>query len=304
MGLVPLNIEQWLVIILGTLSIIPTIVLFIQYRKTLIVDFLLFSGVFLSVTIAAFSQIVADATDILLFFQLHWWSLAFTSLLFFLHASRILWTRTPSVILFIGISWFVILIVLISLWEIMPQEETAFVLFTEMPAVPSSYHPKGAGFAVSGGVILFSSSYTILWILYLICTTLLLIFAYKIVNPPYPSQRIVLTKRMWLVVWILVLGFAIFEIPWILDYFDFITVALSYFLIVLAEMISALIAIFIPESMLISHAQLLRAHKLYEKLQQLKSKEEIAQFGMESLVKYLKSIPEEQMQEIYPDTIT
>ena len=299
--MVLLTTSQWIIIIIGFISLIPTIILLRQYLKTFVTDFLLFSGIFLSVTIAAFSQIFADGTNILLFFQLQYWALVCTFLFFFLHGSRILWKRTPIIIWFIGISWFVLLTVLICFYKIMPQEETAFVLFMEMPAIAGSYYPKGAGIETNSGVILHSTSYTFLSTLYSLYSTGILLYAYITIKPQYPSQKVVLAKKMWIIVASLIFVYSLCGIPWIYNYFNSIMAMnfnFSLVFVLIAEIMCACIAIFIPESLLISHVQLMRAHKLYEKVQGLKSSEEIARFGMETLVEYLKSIPIQLMTEI------
>jgi hypothetical protein len=183
----------------------------------------------------------------------------------------------------------------------MPQEETAFVLFMEMPAIANSYHPKGAGIEINSGIILHSTSYTFLTTLYSLYSTGILLYAYITMKPQYPSQKVVLARRMWIIASCLILMYCISGIPWISNYLNSITAMNFNFnlvFVLIAEIICACIGIFIPESMLISHVQLMRAHKLYEKVQGLKSSKEIAQFGMETLVEYLKSIPKELVTEI------
>lgn len=293
-----MTIDEWLVIIIGFISLIPSFILLKQYIKTSIVDFLLFSGVFFSVTATCFSSIFADATNILFFFQLHRWALVFTFLFFFLHGSRILWTRTPTVIWYIGIIWFAILVFLILFWEIIPQEDTAFVLFMEMPHGPNQFHPKGAGLKTPGGVILNSSSHRLLSDLYSLYTAGILGYTYIKIKPIHPTKKIVITKRLWLIIWSLVFVYGILGLPWVFHFLSSIISSFStirFLLILIAEVLSAFIAIMIPESMLISQTQVLRAQKLYKQVQQFHSKQEIKEFGMESLVEYLKHIPKEAM---------
>ena len=293
-----LTIDEWLVIIIGLISLIPSLILLKQYLKTFVVDFLLFSGVFLSVTVTCFSSIFADTTDLLIFFQLHRWALVFTFLFFFLHGSRVLWTRTPTIIWYIGIIWFAILIFLICFWEIMPQDDSAFVLFMEMPHGPNQFHPKGAGLQTLGGVIINSSSHRLLSDLYSLYTAGILGYTYIRIKPIHSTKKIVFTKRLWIIIWSLVFVYGVLGLPWVFSFFSSMISSFStirFLLILVAEVLSAFIAIIIPESMLISQTQVLRAQKLYKHVQHFHTEQEIKEFGMESLVEYLKNIPKESL---------
>ena len=63
------------------------------------------------------------------------------------------------------------------------------------------------------------------------------------------------------------------------------------FLYLLGTIFLVFIAIRYPEAVLISHAQLNRALNVYSSIMDLKTEKEIQDFGMSSLVAYIKQIP-------------
>lgn len=291
--MVALTANQIIIIIVGLTSIVPTIVLFRQYLKTRITDFLIFSAVYLTVTIGALSQIFVTGEEFLIFVQIHRLALDTTFFLFFIHGARIIWTRTPAVVWGIGLSWYGVLIFLTLFFEVMPQQDAAYVLLMVMPAVPTSYHPLGAGVETVNGVVLYSSSYLFLGTLYLLFCMAILLYAYITIELPIKTQKMIRTKKLWVVVWTLILIYGILHVPWVFVFLQLKTTTLVNLFPLAGELISALIAILIPESMLISHAQILRAVNLYKEVIVLSPEQATKRFGSPSLVEYLQNIPPE-----------
>ncbi len=283
--MIDLTAEQWIIVFIGLITIVPSTVLTKQYLKTRVLDFLLFAGMFISAFLAASSHIVAGATDMLIYYQIVQWSLSITSFLFFLHSVRLVWVRTPTVIWYVGVIWFALLMFLILLWEKMEQTETAYVLFMEMPRTYSDYYPKGAGLVTDGGVTVLSTSHYTLATLYRLFGAVLLLYAYSSVRPISPSERIKLSRRLWIANSVILLVWTIYLLPGV-PHIPYMNGLILVILIIVAY-----IAIFIPETMLISHVQLLRALELYKKVQQVDTRREIEAFGTESIVRYLERIP-------------
>lgn len=292
-------VNQFLVFSLGTLCLIPTIVLFLQYKRTSISDFLLFSSLFFSVTIGTYAQIISASSNSLFFFQLHRWALIWTSFAFFLHGCRVRWSKTPAVIWYIGICWFSILFFLVFFFELMPQPTHARVLFIQMNSVPGYAYPLGAGLVTQGGNTIFSSSNYFLNVLYQLYGVIILLYAYIKLDPPFPTKRIILVKRLYILSWILLLMFVFGNLPWVYFFLGLSSASLN-FLIVSSAFIIALIAIFIPESTLISQAQILRAQKLFNEVYhedlQIVDKKRRTFLGITSLKEYIKNIPPDSLQ--------
>ena len=287
-----LTIEEWVVFIIGIISIIPTVVLFIQYLQTRLLDFLLFSGMFFSASVVALMQILLARTNTLIYFQINHILLTFTSLLFFIHSSRLIWDNIPKVIWYIGIIWFAILIFLTLFWELSNQPETAYVIFADIPAKHSTYFPKGAGLVTQGGVVIYSSAQPFLADCYRIFGACLLVYAYFTVKPVNPTSKILLSRSGWRIAAVLLLSWSIVTVPWF-PRFTFINV-----LILVLQIIVAYIAIFIPETMLISHAQVLRARFLYEKVFESQRIHGSDIITMSSIVEYMNGLPIELLNEI------
>ncbi len=283
---------QWLVVIQGFLAFIPAFVLLKHYRRTSMNDYLIFMGVFISVPFLTSSVILAGLTDKLIFHQLTFWMLSIIFLLLFLHAVRIVWVHTPRIIWFTGIIWFMILVLLITFWELMPQQpDRATVLFWKMSFTQYDHYPDGAGISTDSGIYIFTTQHAILFWLYGIFSACLVIYAYITTDLILPTKEIRKAKYIlilayivffiWMIIIILPLGFNLHYI----DSLSFVTL-----------FIMAYVSIFIPEAMLISHAQLLRVHELYKKVQSLENENEIEEFGMERLTEYLKLLPPEIFQ--------
>lgn len=288
-------LNQFLIYSLGILCLIPSIILFFQCKATQISDFLVFSSVFFSVSIASFSQILSVQTNLLIFFQFHRWALIWTFFSFFLHGCRLRWNRTPKIIWYVGVCSFSILSFLVLFFEIMPQPEHAFVLFFEIDAVPGFAHPNGAGLITKGGVVIFSSSHYFISTLYQIFGSIILLYAYLKLDPPFPTKRVLLTKKLFILAWTIVLIFGICNLPWVFHSSSLFSTQLLNLLIVISALIIALVAILIPESMLISQAQIIRAHKLFEIVQK-DSFNQIEKYKRIFLDDYIRSIPEEILE--------
>ena len=254
-----ITINQWLGVIVAILAIIPTIILLSYYKKTLFIDYFLFGMFFLFATIVLFADPLAGLTNILIVYQIHHISIDTAYLLLFLHAVRMRWRRAPRILMFIGITWYLLLFLMTLTWQLMYQPQSAQVVFWYLPHTFSSYYPLGAGLKING-VIIYSTAFRYWGELYRLYSIGVLLYAYITVKPIIHSSKINLAKRLWILIWILLLIHAISLFPW----FDFTNIV-DIFLIG-GGLILAFISIRMPEAILISESQLIRLKELYDKI--------------------------------------
>ena len=288
-----LSFDQVSIIIIGTISIIPAFILFKQYLKTRIFDFLLFSIVFFSVTIDGYCEIIVSFVNNLFLFQFFGFFYNVILLSFFLHSTRLIWVKTPKIVFITGILWFIFIDVLILFWQLLPFETNSHLLFLDIPLSYSSFYPLGAGVTFDGFTIL-SWNQRLLILGYLLYSSSLLLYGYLRIKPVVPSNTILKIKNLWIIVWTLVLLYSIFSLPW---FYSLLPIRIELIFILIAESLSAYIAIVYPESMLISHAQIIRAEEFYSKIRSI-TIEDRQYLSLDSLVNYVNSLPKDLILEL------
>ncbi|MCE7735543.1 MAG: hypothetical protein GPJ54_11740 [Candidatus Heimdallarchaeota archaeon] len=282
------TITETINLIVAILSIIPSIILVRQYRRTQIFDYLIFSGAFITVSFTLVWTILATLTELLIFYQLHHITYFFTSYFFAWHALRLRWERPPRLIWYIVNIWIIIAIIIVLLFKIMIQPESAEVIFIQMHHGYSSYYPKGAGVTINGDVILYSTSHNIIRVFYSLFAFFIMLYAYLTVDLAHKTSAIVRGRKLWLIAIINSLLYFTAILPWVLIHIHFdVQIILSLGLILVAY-----VNLKIPEAMLMSHVQLTRASFLYHKVRKMTEVEAQKQLGMESLVRYLQSLPQ------------
>ena len=285
------TITESINLIIAVLSIIPAIILYKQYRRTIVLDYLIFSLAFVTVSSTLIWTIFSTIFKLLIFYQLHHISYFLTSYFFFLHGTRLRWKRTPKLIWYIGHGWLIIAVISILFFKIAAQTEYATVLFIQMPHGYSSYYPNGAGVNLTKDVILYSTSHNIFRVLYSLFAFFVMLYAYLTVEMAHKTPSISRSRNLWLVAIVNSIIYFTAILPWALAYIHFdVQIILSVALVIVAYS-----TLRIPEGMLMSHIQITRASFLYLKVQKMTSNEEKQSFGMESLVKYLHSLPKELM---------
>ncbi|MFW9994726.1 MAG: hypothetical protein ACFFD4_21970 [Candidatus Odinarchaeota archaeon] len=293
--------------LISTFSLIPVPVLYLLYRRTGVADYLIFAGVFFSLSLSVFFALVAPKINSLIFWQLRHVSMYVSYFLIFLHAVRLAWSKQPKYLTVVMVTWFIMLVILTLLWEPMPNER-GVVLFWEMdphsletiidPRTEGSKLPEmGAGLVINGVIILSTSHPLLAYGFYFLtaCTYLCVILTQK---PANPTPRITIARRLWILT-----GIVNFSATGLLLFWPFsVTYELAVILVIVELVLIAVVALKYPESMLITHVQLVRARKLYEIVQTISEKQiqevKFAQFGIASLSEYLKSIPEDLMEEL------
>ncbi|MHA2363781.1 MAG: PAS domain S-box protein [Candidatus Hodarchaeales archaeon] len=287
-----ITLNQWLGVFVALLGTITIPILIRQYFKTKIKDYLIFSTFFLSGIIILIADPIAGATDLLIFYQIHHIAIDIAFFLLLLHAIRLMDNRFNSIFWYLGIIWLSLLVFLTLLWSPMIQPETATVLFLDLPHGFSSYYPRGAGLVSADGSIIYSTGFRYIGELYRLYCLGFLLYAYITVKPVLPSERIRRARKLWIIVWIMILIHALSLFPWLN-----ITEDVSIFLII-AGAFMLYLPIKYPEALLISHPQVLRIKELYYKIQDEKSLGENLGYTAESIFAYLNNIPSDFFESV------
>ncbi len=282
------SVAAWLSMIMSTFILFIGGVSFKHYRRTGVQDFLLWAGFFYTLSLARYCYALSLITNNFFFIQCYFWVLCSSWFLPFLFAIRMRWEHAPPIVWYLGVTWFGILIFLITFLEPMQEPTRAIVLFWELPRGYSEFYPDGAGIMTSGGTILFSTAHNLLHTGYMLYVVGLWVYTHLVTPLSYSSDRSILAKRLWITTGFLV----IIGLVWWLPGFSLFW-GLTDVLFVVAVGFVTYISIWLPEGLLLSQVQLARAVELYEQIQRLTTKEAIKRFGMPSLVEYLQAIPPE-----------
>ncbi|UCG00937.1 MAG: hypothetical protein JSW11_15135 [Candidatus Heimdallarchaeota archaeon] len=169
----------------------------------------------------------------------------------------------------------------------MVQPETATVLFWKMSHNYSSYYPQGAGLITQGGVIISSTGFNFLSNMFDFFVVALLLYAYIKVQIVQPTAEIIRARRFLIIAAAILSIYTIIVLPW------FTFIPLPNALVLITLVIVSYIAFRVPEGLLLSHVQILRAIGLYKEMKVLSSEQATKRYGSHSLVEYLQNIPPE-----------
>lgn len=272
-----LTLNQSLGIIVALVALIPVPYLYKFYNRSKDFNFLLFAFVFIVGSLVLIADALVSITRSLLVIQIHHIAIDIMFLLLFFHAIRIRWIKTPKLILFIGLIWFITLAILTLSWKIMTQPDQAKVLFWYLPHTFSSYYPFGAGITLSDGTIIYSTAFRYFGEFYRLFVISLLLYSYLKIEIVHPTPIIQRAWKLWIVIWISLL------LHTIALFFPSITNLVSVFLL-FGGVLAIYIVLKVPEALLISHAEISRALKLLDKsdFESVPKSDE-----MESYVEYL-----------------
>lgn len=283
--------NQDLYFIVSIAVLYPAYKLFELYSKTKILDFLLFSIFFICGTLAGFTNVLEGVTGSLIFNQLFEFFFDFWYIALLIHALRINKPRISKVILGLALGYFVFLVVLISLWQNFHQPATATVLFITLHHNYSSFYPLGAGLKLKNNIIIYSSGFRLLGDLLRIAISTYLVVIYTKIKPIVKTKQIIKAKQLWILAWII---FLIWNIIIMLPLSPNFPVGLLF---VIITTLFLYIAWKYPESMVLSHAQSIRAIKLYDLVNTYKKIDDVHNVGLESFSDYIKLVYEELQTE-------
>ncbi|MFW9995336.1 MAG: hypothetical protein ACFFD4_25085 [Candidatus Odinarchaeota archaeon] len=297
-------------VLISSSCLIPIPLLYLLYRRTGIADYLIFAGVFLTLSASVSLAILAPKTNNMIFWQLRHISMYVSHLLIFFHAIRLAWGKYPRYLTAMMITWFTVLVVLTLLWKPMLNERGIFLFWEMNPhsletiiGTGGSELPEmGAGFVINGIIILSTSHPQLAYGFYFVAasTYLYVILTQK---PAIPTSRITTAKRLWILI-----GTINFFATGLLLFWPFsVTFELAVSLVIAELILIAVVALKYPESILITYTQIVRARKLFEDVRNDSGKQiqEIVfvQSGITSLNEYLKSIPKSLMEATFNSKI-
>ncbi|MHA2502900.1 MAG: hypothetical protein ACXAE3_08525 [Candidatus Kariarchaeaceae archaeon] len=267
---------------MGILALIPAFFTTKNYLRTNIADFMLFSGVFICTALASFSNVVASETELLLFYKINSMVINVTFLILTLHAIRIRFDQPRKLMITLNLIYFSVLTIILFMWQLETQPDVGKVLFWELTYSSTNHHPKGAGFSLADGTIIYSTSHYLLGLVYWIYSSLILLYSYITTKPVFSSHRIRRGRQLWVLTWSILLMWAILLLPWAPK------TDLINSLLLLSLLLIVFLSIKYPESLLISQTQVIRALALYEKV----NARIVPEIGMDSLVEYLQNLPD------------
>ncbi len=184
--------------------------------------------------------------------------------LLFVHAIRLRYElRDKPFLLLFGLIWYIIIIILT-------------VFRVETPYYDELFEQFGSVYILAAGMLFF--------------------YSYVYVTPIKPTNRILFVRKANIFIGIILVTYGIWGI--IAGFIPIINQELfaiiSGLLLFHLGVILIYIALRYPESMLITHVQLLRAKELYKEVQKIPPEN----LGQNALLTYLSSIPEEIIKEI------
>jgi hypothetical protein len=261
---------------------------------------MIISGTFILAAFMYFSKYVIltfTTIDPLPFLKAHDGCMATLDLLYLIYAFRVRWTRTPRLMKALALLWYLFISFCILTYEIIPIQDSRFVLFATMRN--DNTLPVDAGFFSSTGNLILSINYSFLIGLFRAAVFFFILYLYITMDIPIRNKKAILLRRIWIVTLSTYLTQPLLDIANGL----YITnipnhVVLTQFIVVITLILVTYITVFNLEGVLLNHTQLFRAFKLYKRIENLKTSEEIDEFGMASLVRYMKSIPPELMTTI------
>ncbi len=290
-----LAVIDWIRIGVALLSFISASIYFRYYFKTQIFDYLLYTGMWLTLIIQQFADVIrinlsspivlvqqyADSGFMLFFFFI------------FIYAMRMKWDHPPRILWYFGVLWFFVGLFLITFFEVVDLPERGIVFFVEMRKYVDFSPPDvGVGFITEGNVILMASGFQLVSECFRFFVLSLFIYVYLSTKYVIIDNRVRIARNLWIVAAslgcmrpILILGhnFSLWTTdPLFPNLFNLIGLA-----------VIAYTTIRYPEAILLSKVQLIRALSLYQSIQALQTHEQVQEFGLVSIVEYLRKLPPE-----------
>lgn len=253
-------------IVFASVSLVPTVILYGYYRKTLILDYLIFSLLFFFAFMNLLIVIIntdLEVSNPLLeqmitsFYCIIWF-------LIFIHSFRIKWEKIPSLVYYPNLIIFIFLLISVELFF---SKEAEIVILVN-----------------------------VLSHFYRIFALIFAVYAYTTVEILIKDRRVERARKLWILVGLLLILYPIVQIG------ETYSVWGSNDIYSIIEIIStaglllvAFIALKYPEFVLISKIQITKALNLYTKVTSFQA-DQIDEFGMKSLVNYLRQIPPELIE--------
>lgn len=281
------------------LAISISSVLFYYYRRTAVLDYLLISGTFFFGAFAnLFLYLIIDTnlSNPLLLMKANHWCLATVYLLFYIYSIRIRWEKLPRILASLGFIWYVLLVLLIAGYKVIPEMSTRDVLGIEM--VHLGNLPLEVGISWNNVFIMGGGYHFLLLLFRILAFTLILVF-YLTTDFALKSRKIKILHIIWVIAISMYITPPLLELGHLLSLWNIQNLtSVSQAIVLLSILLVIYITVINSEAILLTHIQLLRAAKLYTTIEALETYEDVKKFGMNSLVRYMKSIPPDLMKSI------
>jgi hypothetical protein len=249
--------------------------------------------------ITSISVNIEYGTQNLFLAQVTQWSLNLTIFSAFIHSFNIRHNAT-KIFRIIGIGWFVMLQISIFFFKQIIESPTAYIFCKclEIPRItdtPLDYY--GAGIITNEGYIIYTSGYPLISTLFQLFAITSVLYSYIRLKLIIQTKRIKNIKLMMIFVWFLLLIYTLGNLPWFYVLEPDSITSLSDFCLIFALFLMAFISIRFPESLLVSHIQILKARHLFttfkEDSKNLIEKTKTLYFYEGSFREYLNSIQTE-----------
>jgi hypothetical protein len=288
------GIVAFQLLLISILAFFIALKLLYYYKQTSVIDYFLISITFFLGSTTVFFRFIGivfpDSLNELIIQQIIHSLLNTINFVFFIYAVRVKWMKPPKIILYFGIICYLILQLVIFSFELMYLPEQSFVIFTKMQ---STEEPGlGAGYILEDGTLILGTGYNFLLMSYEVFVFSLILYIYVTTPFVVDTDRVRKIQKLWITAISLYLLRGLITLVYQLSSSDFVDFYSMYSVFLLSSVaLVAYIAITHSEAVLLSHIQLFRASKLYLKIVEMKSEGELIEFGMSSVVDYMKNIP-------------
>ncbi|MHA2028608.1 MAG: hypothetical protein ACW99A_06725 [Candidatus Kariarchaeaceae archaeon] len=287
-----MDLFQLLIFPIIVVTLIPVYYFAKLYRKTQLKDFLIFAIAYSMVPIAGVSYFVILDRNLLILHQVIQLSLITAYALVMLLIIRIVWGMKLKKFHYLGFIWYVLLILLVSMFKLHQQPDKVKYGSFEFRHTYSPYHPDGAS-TILGKTIIYSTSHFLIGLLFILFVLIMTLYGIYNFAPVSPSNDILRVKKTWFnVMFIHTIGW-LFYFPEINTYAGF-----GQLLIFISHLGTAYLVIRNPELVLINQAQVVRAYHIYEDILKLQDSTKVEEYGVKSIVRYLNSLPEDVLSKL------
>jgi len=300
------SFTQWLQLGVIILSFIPVIILFRYYRKTTIADYLLFCSVFVSIIISQLSDFLRvffidhKSIDQILV-QINDSTQAFIYIFLFIHALRMKWEHVPKLIWYIGIIWFMIIQISIICYQSVMIDGAGLVIFTEMRPDRSINFMTYA--FIHQNKIIMGHGFRFIFLVFRLCVLIVFLYVYLTISQSIEYKKIRQIQFYWVIASMLSIVNTVLKLGHSLHFITISSFKLGDIFNILTLISIAIVSIRYPEAVLVSKSQIIRGLALYDRIQQIKTEEDKEEFGIDQLVDYLQSIPQDLIDQIHdPDS--
>lgn len=264
-----LGVNDYIQLLIGILSLIPTYYLFRNYKKTRLIEFLFFGFTFLIGTINQFSYVLyrQEIFKNTFLIGISYMGIMFT---YGMVVGVLKYENPRNWFNFIIIATFISFIILLFLNLIFPNNSVLSFFYNEEIANETSPFP-------------------IISQLYRIFIFGFGVYVMKTSELPSQTKSYIRYRNIMIVGGSLFIVYPIIILANISFQYN-ISIFIARIFNLFTMMVWGTIALRAPEALVLTHTPVVRANNLYRKLKSFTDKE-TKEFGMDSLVKYIKSIP-------------